>query len=138
GGAGMMYETLNWESVVAFNNEYSLGTKITGGILNSVQGTGTITAGIQNVPNPPPPWDTERLSQTPTLQIPKINCEAALGATCSILGVNPNITTPYVTNWTLNVQHAFTNNLSLEVAYVGNHGSNLMGIRDINQPAVGS
>jgi hypothetical protein len=134
----MMYETLNWESFMAFNNVYGLGTIPTGGILNGVQGTGTITAGIQNVPNPPTPWDTWGVSQTPPFQIPKINCEAALGATCSILGVNPNITTPYVTNWTLNVQHAFTNNLSLEVAYVGNHGSNLMGIRDINQPAVGS
>src|SRR6202041_152861 len=137
-GAGMMYETLNGESFMAFNNVYGLGTIPTGGILNGVQGTGTITAGIQNVPNPPTPWDTWGVSQTPPFQIPKINCEAALGATCSILGVNPNITTPYVTNWTLNVQHAFTNNLSLEVAYVGNHGSNLMGIRDINQPAVGS
>ena len=31
------------------------------------------------------------------------------------------------------MQHAFTPNLSLEVAYVGNHGSKLAGIRDINQ-----
>ena len=60
------------------------------------------------------------------------------GSSALILGVNPNITTQNVTNWTLNVQHAFTSNLSLEVAYVGNHGSNLMGIRDINQPAIGS
>jgi hypothetical protein len=33
----------------------------------------------------------------------------------------------------LGVQHAFNNNLSLEVGYVGNHGDNLIGIRDINQ-----
>jgi hypothetical protein len=52
--------------------------------------------------------------------------------------VNRNITTPYVWDWTLGVQHAFTPNLSLEVAYVGNHGGNLTGIRDINQPPVGS
>jgi len=38
-----------------------------------------------------------------------------------------------VWNWTLNVQHAFTPNLSLEFGYVGNHGTNLTGIRDINQ-----
>jgi hypothetical protein len=37
----------------------------------------------------------------------------------------------------LNVQHAFTNNLSLEVAYVGDHGANLVNIRDINQPVDG-
>ena len=54
------------------------------------------------------------------------------------MSVDRNITTPYVWNWTLNVQHAFTPNLSLEIAYVGNHGSNLTGIRDINQAPVGS
>ena len=52
--------------------------------------------------------------------------------------VDRNLTTPYVWNWNLNLQHAFTQNMSLEVAYVGNHGSNLTGIRDINQPPVGS
>jgi len=52
--------------------------------------------------------------------------------------VDRNLTTPYVWSWNLNLQHAFTPNLSLEVAYVGNHGSNLTGIRDINQPPVGS
>ena len=52
------------------------------------------------------------------------------------MSVDRNITTPYVWNWTLSVQHAFTPNLSLEVAYVGNHGGNLTGIRDINQPPV--
>ena len=52
--------------------------------------------------------------------------------------VDRNLTTPYVWNWTLNLQHAITPNLSLEVAYVGNHGANLTGIRDINQPPVGS
>jgi hypothetical protein len=43
-----------------------------------------------------------------------------------------------VWNWTLSLQHALTPNLSLEAAYVGNHGTNLTGIRDINQPPVGS
>jgi hypothetical protein len=68
---------------------------------------------------------------TPPFAIPEINCSSA--QPCSIFGVNRNLTTPYVTTWTLNVQHAFTNSLSGEVAYVGDHGSNLMGIRDLNQ-----
>jgi Carboxypeptidase regulatory-like domain/TonB dependent receptor/TonB-dependent Receptor Plug Domain len=137
-GAGIIYETVNWESFLAFNNVYGLGTIPTGGILNGVLGSGTITSGVQNVPNPPTPWDTWGVSTTPPFQVSTINCQAALGATCSIFAVDPNITTPYVTTWTLNVQHAFTSLLSLEVAYVGDHGSNLMGVRDINQPAVGS
>jgi hypothetical protein len=52
---------------------------------------------------------------------------------CNILAVDPNLRTPYVTNWNLGVQHAFTNNLSLEVGYVGTHGSRLTGFRDLNQ-----
>jgi hypothetical protein len=37
-----------------------------------------------------------------------------------------------MTNWNLGITHAFTNNLSLEVSYVGNHGSNLTGFLDLN------
>jgi hypothetical protein len=54
------------------------------------------------------------------------------------MGVDRNLKTPYVWNWTLSLQHAFTSRLSLELAYVGNHGSRLTGIRDINQSPVGS
>jgi hypothetical protein len=49
------------------------------------------------------------------------------------MAVDPNLTTPYIMNWSLGIQHAFGNNLSLEVGYVGNHGSRLTGFRDINQ-----
>ncbi len=54
------------------------------------------------------------------------------------MSVNRNITTPYVWNWTSECATRFSPNLSLEVAYVGNHGTNLTGIRDINQAPVGS
>jgi hypothetical protein len=53
---------------------------------------------------------------------------------CSFLAMDRNYKTPYVSNWTLGIQHAFSDKLSLEVAYVGNHGSRLTGIRDLNQP----
>ena len=49
--------------------------------------------------------------------------------------MDPNLKTPYVMNFSLGVTHAFTNNLSLEVGYVGNHGSRLTGFTDINQCA---
>jgi hypothetical protein len=52
---------------------------------------------------------------------------------CTLLAVNPSIRTPYVTSWDLNVQQALAANLSLEVGYVGNHGTKLIGVRDINQ-----
>jgi hypothetical protein len=52
---------------------------------------------------------------------------------CSLAVIDHNFRTPYVTTWTFGIQHALTNDLSMDVSYVGNHGSRLNGIRDINQ-----
>jgi hypothetical protein len=52
---------------------------------------------------------------------------------CNIMAIDPNLTTPYITSYSLGVQHSFGNNLSLEVGYVGNRGSRLTGFTDINQ-----
>jgi hypothetical protein len=60
-----------------------------------------------------------------------VSCTAA--GPCSVLAVDPKLRTPYVTNYNLGVQHAFTSNFSLDLGYVGTHGDNLTGIRDINQ-----
>ncbi len=138
GGGGLIYETVNWQSFVAFNNAFGPGSVPTGApIDNSTPpktSGGTITTGnvtIKNFLNPTP-WDS---SSSPLYGNSTINCFLS---PCPIMTVDRNLTTPYVWNWTLNLQHAFTQNLSIEAAYVGNRGSNLTGIRDINQPAVGS
>jgi hypothetical protein len=47
--------------------------------------------------------------------------------------VNPDLRTPYVSNWSLGIQRAITDNISLDVSYVGNHGTKLIGALDINQ-----
>jgi hypothetical protein len=60
-----------------------------------------------------------------------ISCTA--GSQCAIMGVDPNLKTPYVMNFSLGVTHAFSPNLSLEVGYVGDHGARLTGFSDINQ-----
>jgi hypothetical protein len=135
GGGGLVYETVNWQSFLAFNNSFGLPSVPTGAIISgTTTGGGTITTGNLSV-SPPLPWDNGpifgNLSQT-------INCDPAVGGPCGIMGVDRNLTTPYVWNWTLSMQHAFGPKVSLEVAYVGNHGANLTGIRDINQPPVGS
>ncbi len=57
---------------------------------------------------------------------------------CDVLAANPNLPNPHVGTWTLSLQHAFANNVSLEIAYVGNHAGNLTGIVDVNQPPAGS
>jgi hypothetical protein len=66
-----------------------------------------------------------------------IQCGDGVGSDpspCNVSGMDRNFRNPYVVNWTLGIQHAFTPNLSLDVAYVGNHGARLPGMLDINQP----
>jgi hypothetical protein len=41
---------------------------------------------------------------------------------CNLMAVDPNLKNPYVASWNVGIQHAFANNLALEVGYVGNRG----------------
>jgi hypothetical protein len=137
GGGGLIYETVNWQSFVAFNNAFGPGTVPTGAPIDAAGDTsgGTITSSnvtVKNFLNYPTTWDA---ANGPLYGSSTVNC---FNSPCPIMTVDRNLTTPYVWNWTLNLQHAFTPNLSIEAAYVGNRGSNLTGIRDINQPPVGS
>ena len=59
-----------------------------------------------------------------------VSCTAS--SQCDLTTVSSNLLTPSMTNWNLGITHAFTNNLSLEVSYVGNHGSNMTGFVDLN------
>ena len=56
---------------------------------------------------------------------------------CEIVAVNRNLRSPYVSTWTFGIQRAITNNLSLEVTYVGNHGTKLISLNDLNEPPIG-
>ncbi len=144
GGGGLIYETVNWQSFIAFNNAFGPGSVPTGAPIDAAGDTsgGTITTGNVTVKNflSGTTWDPANgpLYGGSTINCTPITASGNPGSPCPIMSVAQNLTTPYVWNWTLNLQHAFTPNLSLEVAYVGNHGSNLTGIRDINQPPVGS
>ena len=137
GGGGLMYEFVNWESFLAFNNSFGLTSIPTGATLAGTPGPGTIEVGNLS-PTITGPWDNGPIFGN--LSPSNLSCGtiATGGSPCAIFAVDRNLTTPYVYNWTLNIQHSFTPNLSLEVGYVGNHGANLIGIRDINQPPVGS
>ena len=53
---------------------------------------------------------------------------------CNAMLVDPNLRTPYVGEWTVDLQRSLTNNLSLDIGYVGNHGTKLVSALDINQP----
>jgi hypothetical protein len=64
---------------------------------------------------------------------PQGGLSCTTSSTCSLYAIDPHLQTPYVVNYNVNIQHSFSNNLSLEVGYVGNHGGNLQSVRDINQ-----
>jgi Carboxypeptidase regulatory-like domain/TonB dependent receptor len=132
GGGGIIYETVNWESFLAFNNTLGLPSIPTASATGVTPGGGSIAVGnIKVFPS------TAQYNNGPIFPpgSAPVNCAAN---PCTIFGINPHITTPYVTNWTLNLQHALGNELALEIAYVGDHGTNLMGVRDINQPTAGA
>ena len=59
-------------------------------------------------------------------------------APCDLMSVNPNLKVPFVINYNLGITHAFGNNFSLEVEYVGNHGYRLLSFTDINQAPQGA
>ena len=53
---------------------------------------------------------------------------------CTGYAADPNVKFPQMATWNLNVQHAFTNNLSLDLGYIGSHTSDITGIADLNEP----
>jgi hypothetical protein len=135
GGAGIIYETVNWESFLALNNNIGLSTIPTGGV-GVEPGTGNIATGLVVFPGSQLNWNgTGGGTVFPT---GTIDCSVATGSPCTILGITQNIKTPYVKTYNLDVQHALNSRITVEAAYVGNHGAKLVGIRDVNQPTVGA
>jgi len=134
GGGGIIYETVNWESFLALNNSLGISTIPTGALgvgPGGTAGTGSIAVGTVNFSSSSLNWNAG-YNSGPSTVFPTgtINCGAN---PCSIMGMDQNIRTPMVYSWNLNVQHAFTPNITLDTAYVGSHGSKLVGIHDINQ-----
>jgi hypothetical protein len=53
---------------------------------------------------------------------------------CNVMGVDPNLRTPYVFEYSLDLQRAISHTVSLEIGYVGNTGRKFISALDINQP----
>jgi len=128
----LMYEAVNMSYLTA-----GLTSNPTGALLNGVAGPGNIARTTVTYPASQLNWPGT--AAAPVFPVGTGTVAACTTAKpCNIFGIDPNFKTPHITNWTVGVQHAFTNNLSLEVAYVGNHGSNLLGILNLNAPPVGA
>ncbi len=111
----------------------------TGALLNGVQGPGTInTANVQFTSGVN--WSIAG-PVFPSTGV--VRCDSPLNPApnnkpCAITGVDPNFHRPYAGSWNLSIQRVITNDLSLQVAYVGTHGTGLIGLNDINAPLPGS
>ena len=148
-GGSIIYEQISLDAFNGQGNFLGLRMIPSGAALYSsgdgttfTQGAGTInvvdTQGLSATP-PPNNWSMNSAANPLYSQTPK--CGTGIGgdpSPCNILGVARNLRLPYVSTWTLGIQQALTNNMSIEVAYVGNHGTKLLGLTDLNQPSVSS
>jgi hypothetical protein len=122
-----------------------VGTVPTGAaiVVNGVStpGIGSITATGITLHAANVNWTNQTTAIYPSNVTGLLQCGDGIGndpGPCDTFAMNRNLRTPYVENWTLGIQHAFSGKLSIESTYVGNHAVKLPGVVDLNQPAVGS
>lgn len=51
-------------------------------------------------------------------------------------GVDPNLRTPYMQNFNLNLQQQIASKMVIQIGYVGSNGHKLFRFRDLNQPSL--
>jgi hypothetical protein len=102
-------------------------------------GIGNIFATGVTLPGSNLTWQDQTTAIYPSSVTASVQCGDGIGTDpgpCDTFSMNRNFRTPYVENWTLGIQHAFSGKLSLEATYVGNHGVRLIGVVDLNQPDI--
>jgi Carboxypeptidase regulatory-like domain/TonB dependent receptor len=153
GGGSIVYDLLSMSTFLSqqnTNNTVTLGANVvpTGA---AIQVNGVTTPGIGNIvasgitlPSSELNWNGSAVGGPgiyPSNLVAQVACGDGVGndaGPCDVFAMDRNYRTPFVSTWTVGIQRAFWGKLSLDAAYVGNHGSRLTGIQDINQPAVGS
>jgi hypothetical protein len=153
GGASIVYDLLSMSTFLSqqnTNNTVTLGANVvpTGAVIQvngvSTPGIGSIVASGITLNASQLNWNGSSIGGAtiyPANLVSQVACGDGIGTDagpCDVFAMDRNYKTPYVTTWTLGVQHAFSGKVSLDAAYVGNHGSRLTGIQDINQAALGS
>jgi hypothetical protein len=152
-GGSIIYDTLSADVLISqqqTSNSVTLGLGVIPTGATIVQPDGSLTAGPGTINASAVTFPGSQLNWNGTVfpNATSVICGNGLPATspgtgtnpgpCSILAMDRDFHTPYVSTWTLNVQRALSSKISAEVAYVGNHGSRLPGITDINQAVPGS
>jgi carboxypeptidase family protein/TonB-dependent receptor-like protein len=103
-------------------------------------GVGNILATGITIPGSSLTWLNQSTAIYPASVTGLVQCGDGVGTDpgpCDTFAMQRNFRTPYVENWTLGVQHAFSGKLSMDLSYVGNHAAKLSGVMDLNQPSPG-
>jgi hypothetical protein len=128
-GGGIVYEIPPFNTFIGYFGVANSSTPgisvIPTGAAGVQPGGGTIVAGAVDTK-----LTASDLNPGPVFTVSNLDC---LNTPCSILGVKRDLRTPYVSSWNLNLQQAITDSLSLQIGYVGNHGTKLYSVYDINQ-----
>ena len=152
-GASIVYSLLSMSTFLSQQNTQNtvtlgVGTVPTGAtIFDAACPTGcpgignVVTTGVTlHLASPANPigltWQDQNTAIYPPSVAGLVQCSDS--SPCDTFAMNRNFRTPYVSNWTLGIQHAFSGKLSWESTYVGNHGTRLTGVVDANQGALGS
>jgi len=127
-GAGLIYEIPHISEFIGQNGVNNASTSG----LNAVP-TGAPSIGLNGGKIVAASVNTSNLNWSVAGPVFSTPADCTIDSPCDILGVNRNLRTPYVINWNLNVQRALTNNLSLQLGYVGSKATKLYSVYDINQ-----
>lgn len=156
-GTSIAYDTTPMDALVTFQGA-SLPTIPTGATLYNADGSVRQSAGniqasvpvipgnqlswVYNAPGQPvvPVFNTATAASTCGNGLPVSSAPGAPlnPAPCQLLAKAPNSPRSYMTTYTVGVQHAFGNNLSINAAYVGNHANGLPEYVNVNQPTPGA
>lgn len=93
-----------------------------------------------NTYNPGPAYNDIQFSFSTVSQIVSGQPVFTGYASTDVFTVDQRLRTPYVQNYNLNIEHQLSNNIALQVGYVGSAGRKLFRYVDINQvnPATGT
>jgi len=155
-GGSLIYSTIPYISFLGPSNGIGLGTVGSGDSFQvagvTTKGNGTIAVASVGIPNGSVVWNNSMIGGSTIFPASALNVvcgdglargtvvngvalAAADAAPCSIPGVNQHLATPYVSTWSLGIQRAITSKMSLDVNYVGTHGTKLLGLLDVKPAA---
>ena len=142
-GGSIVYEQFPFVAFLGIGNQLGLNIVPTGAQVcvagECKPGPGNIAAVAVTVPQAQVNWNGSAPAGATVFPLSalQVKCGDGIGSDgnpCVIPAVDRNLRNPYVSMWSFDVQRAITDNISLEVGYVGNHSTKLLVPLDINQP----